>query len=74
MATFEGQPEGHLLNPKGTVHGGFLSEILDSALGNAVLSRPPGGVGRTSMQLSVHLVPYVFPYTAAHPGTSMVPP
>ncbi|MGH3309551.1 MAG: PaaI family thioesterase, partial [Streptomyces sp.] len=38
-AVFEGKTGEYLCNPMGTVHGGYLSTLLDSALGSAVLSR-----------------------------------
>ncbi len=40
----------------GTVHGGYLATLLDSALGSAVLTRLPAGTGYTTAQLNVHLV------------------
>ncbi|MFJ1707482.1 PaaI family thioesterase [Kitasatospora sp. NPDC088346] len=55
-ATFEGDPGEHLLNPMGTVHGGFLATLLDSALGSAVMTRLPAGSAYTTVQLGVHLV------------------
>ncbi|WP_371493974.1 PaaI family thioesterase [Kitasatospora sp. NBC_00374] len=55
-ATFEGDPGEHLLNPMGTVHGGFLATLLDSALGSAVMTRLPAGSTYTTVQLGVHLV------------------
>jgi uncharacterized protein (TIGR00369 family) len=40
-------------NPLGTVHGGVLSTLLDTATGCAVHSTLPAGVGYTSMDLNV---------------------
>ncbi|MER8186010.1 PaaI family thioesterase [Kitasatospora sp. NPDC094015] len=54
--TFEGDPGEHLLNPMGTVHGGFLATLLDSALGSAVMTRLPAGATYTTVQLGLHLV------------------
>ncbi|WP_432586841.1 PaaI family thioesterase [Streptomyces sp. HD1123-B1] len=59
-AVFEGEPGEHLLNPMGSVHGGFLATLLDSALGCAVLSTLPAGRLYTTAQLGVHLVRPVF--------------
>ncbi|MBL1099162.1 PaaI family thioesterase [Streptomyces coffeae] len=59
-AVFEGEPGEHLLNPMGTVHGGFLATLLDSALGSAVLTTLPAGRLYTTVQLGVHLVRPVF--------------
>jgi uncharacterized protein (TIGR00369 family) len=59
-AVFEGDPGEHLLNPMGTVHGGFLATLLDSALGSAVATALPSGRSYTTMQLNVHMVRPVF--------------
>lgn len=52
-ATFALQPAEHLYNPIGSVHGGVLATLLDSALGCAVHSTLPAGVGYTSVDLNV---------------------
>jgi uncharacterized protein (TIGR00369 family) len=59
-AVFEGEPGEHLFNPMGTVHGGFLATLLDSALGTAVMSTLPAGRAYTTVQLAVNLVRPVF--------------
>jgi uncharacterized protein (TIGR00369 family) len=64
-AVFEGEPGEHLFNPMGTVHGGFLATLLDSALGSAVMSTLPPGRAYTTVQLGVNLVRPVFGDTAA---------
>lgn len=56
LAVFEGEPGEHLFNPMGTVHGGFMATLLDSALGTAVLTALPAGRAYTTVQLGVHLV------------------
>jgi uncharacterized protein (TIGR00369 family) len=43
-----------LLNPHGTLHGGVIATVLDSAMGAALQSTLPPGVGFTTMQLNVH--------------------
>ncbi|MEU6341146.1 PaaI family thioesterase [Streptomyces sp. NPDC046977] len=55
-AVFEGDPGDHLINPMGTVHGGFLATLLDSALGSAVMTRLPAGSTYTTVQLGVHMI------------------
>ncbi|WP_395292465.1 PaaI family thioesterase [Kitasatospora hibisci] len=65
LAVFEGDPGDHLLNPMGTVHGGFLATLLDSALGSAVMSRLPTGTTYTTVQLGVHMIRPVLPDTPA---------
>ncbi|MGW1178061.1 PaaI family thioesterase [Kitasatospora sp. NPDC002543] len=59
-AVFQGEPGDHLQNPMNTVHGGYLATLLDSALGCAVMSRLPAGVGYTTTQLNVHMLRPVF--------------
>ncbi|WBP90697.1 PaaI family thioesterase [Kitasatospora cathayae] len=59
-AVFEGEVGDHLFNPMNTVHGGYLATLLDSALGCAVLSRLPAGVGYTTTQLNVHMLRPLF--------------
>jgi uncharacterized protein (TIGR00369 family) len=52
-AVFEGQPGEEHYNPIGVVHGGYAATILDSALGCAVHTTCPAGVGYTSQTLEV---------------------
>jgi uncharacterized protein (TIGR00369 family) len=55
-AVFEGEPGEEHYNPIGVVHGGYAATILDSALGCAVHSTLPAGVGYTTLALEVKLV------------------
>jgi uncharacterized protein (TIGR00369 family) len=50
---FEGRPNEDHYNPIGTVHGGYAATLLDSALGCAVHSTLPAGVGYTTVDLHV---------------------
>ncbi|WP_447587433.1 PaaI family thioesterase [Microbacterium lacticum] len=52
-AEFELQPEEWNYNPIGAVHGGMLSGLLDSALGCAVHTKLPAGMGYTSLDLTI---------------------
>ena len=52
-AVFIGEPGEEHYNPIGVVHGGYASTILDSALGCAVHTTLPPGVGYTSQTLEV---------------------
>ncbi|MGW1762449.1 PaaI family thioesterase [Streptomyces mirabilis] len=61
---FEGDPGEHLYNPMGTVHGGFMATLLDSALGSAVMSALPPGRAYTTIQLNVNLLRPVFANTS----------
>ena len=56
QAVFEGEPGEHLYNPMGTVHGGYMATLLDSALGTAVLTALPAGRAYTTVQLGVNMV------------------
>ncbi|MEU8300985.1 PaaI family thioesterase [Micromonospora sp. NPDC048909] len=51
--TVEMVPQEFHYNPLGTVHGGILSTLLDTAAGCAVHSTLPAGVGYTSLDLNV---------------------
>jgi len=53
---FEGDPGDFVLNPMGTVHGGYTATILDSALGCAVHTMMPAGVSYTTVELKVNYV------------------
>jgi uncharacterized protein (TIGR00369 family) len=52
-AVFVGEPGEEHYNPIGVVHGGYASTLLDSALGCAVHTTLPVGVGYTSQTLEV---------------------
>jgi uncharacterized protein (TIGR00369 family) len=52
-AVFTLEPGEHLYNPIGSVHGGVVATLLDSALGCAVHSKLPAEVGYTTVDLSV---------------------
>ncbi len=55
-AVFQGQPLLRFYNPLGTVHGGWIATMLDSALGCAVHTRMPVGMAYTTGELSVNYV------------------
>lgn len=52
-AVFTMRPEEWHYNPIGTVHGGVLAALADSALGCAVHSALPEGSGYTSLDLTI---------------------
>jgi uncharacterized protein (TIGR00369 family) len=62
-ALFRGVPGEQHLNPIGTVHGGFAATLLDSALGCAVHTTLPAGVGYSTLELAVNLVRGITPAT-----------
>ena len=54
--TFAMTPGDAHLNPLGTVHGGLLATMLDSAMGCAIQSVLPAGMSYTTVQLDVKYV------------------
>lgn len=52
-AEFEMQPEEWHYNPIGSVHGGMLAGLLDSALGCAVHTKLAAGTVYTSLDLNI---------------------
>ena len=66
LAVFEGVPSDRFRNPLGTVHGGWMSTLLDSAMGCAVHSTLKAGQGFTTVDLAVSFV------RAVHQGTGRI--
>jgi uncharacterized protein (TIGR00369 family) len=50
VAVFEGEPGAHLLNPMGSVHGGWALTLIDSVGGSAGYSLQPAGSGYTTIE------------------------
>lgn len=50
VAVFEGTPSLDLLNPMGTVHGGWALTLIDSACGCAAFTLLAAGVGYTTVE------------------------
>src|ERR1700733_14646077 len=50
FAAFEGEPGAHLLNPMGSVHGGWALTLIDSVGGCAGHSLLPAGSGYTTIE------------------------
>jgi uncharacterized protein (TIGR00369 family) len=48
--TFEGAPDARLLNPLGSVHGGWALTLIDSAAGCAVHTTLPAGAGYATLE------------------------
>jgi uncharacterized protein (TIGR00369 family) len=73
---FEAQPSARFYNPLGTVHGGWIATLLDSAMGCAVHSVLRAGQAYTTVDMSVSFVRPVFERTGklrcegkiVHPG------
>jgi len=58
---FEATPSQRFLNPLGTVHGGWISTLIDSAMGCAVHSTLKPGFGYTTVDMTVTFVRAVMP-------------
>lgn len=56
VAVFQGTPLPQHLNPLGTIHGGWVATLLDSALGCSVHTMMPVGRAYTTAELSVNYV------------------
>lgn len=50
------EPSDRLLNPAGTVHGGFAATLLDSCMGLAIQSTLEKGVSSTTLEFKISLV------------------
>src|SRR5215203_2660636 len=55
-AVFEMTPGRQHYNPIGTVHGGVALTLLDSAMGCAVHTTLPAGVGYTTLEVKTNFV------------------
>lgn len=60
FAAFAGEPSEALLNPMGTVHGGWALTMVDSAAGCAALSLQPPGSGFTTVETKVNFSRPIF--------------
>ena len=54
-------PGAELLNPAGTVHGGFTATLLDSCMGLAVWSTVEKGFGSTTLEFKISFVRPIMP-------------
>lgn len=61
--TFFFQPQEYHYNPIGSVHGGVISTLLDSASACAVHSMLPAGTGYTTLELKVNFVRAIYATT-----------
>jgi uncharacterized protein (TIGR00369 family) len=60
-ALFEGVPGPHLLNPLGSVHGGYALTLIDSACGCAVHTELDAGIGYTTVETKVNFTRAIDP-------------
>jgi uncharacterized protein (TIGR00369 family) len=56
LVVFTAVPEEQHYNPMGTVHGAFTTAILDSAMGLAVLTKLPAGIGQTTIEFKLNFL------------------
>jgi len=59
---FSAEPAEYHYNPLGTVHGGVVATLLDSAMGCAVQSLLPAGTGYTTLEIKAN---YLRPITSS---------
>jgi uncharacterized protein (TIGR00369 family) len=65
-------PTAELLNPEGTVHGGFAATLLDSCMGLAVRTMTGKGVGSTTLEFKIAFVRPITPETGPVRGEGTV--
>jgi uncharacterized protein (TIGR00369 family) len=63
FAAFEGDPGPHVLNPTGTVHGGWALTLIDSATGCAAHSLLPAGSLYTTIETKANFSRPITPDT-----------
>lgn len=59
------EPNGTLLNPAGTVHGGYSATLLDSCMGLAIQSTLEKGIGQTTLEFKISLIRPITPESGA---------
>ncbi|MDQ2745716.1 MAG: PaaI family thioesterase [Acidobacteriota bacterium] len=62
-AVFEGKPHPKFYNPLGTIHGGFICTLLDSAMACAIHATLDAGKGSTSVEIKVNFARPIFEKT-----------
>ncbi|KPP85182.1 MAG: hypothetical protein HLUCCO07_11220 [Rhodobacteraceae bacterium HLUCCO07] len=53
---FTGTPEFKVMNPIGTVHGGWYGTILDSCMACAIQTRVPKGSAYTTLEYKINII------------------
>lgn len=54
--TFVGAPKSDIVNPMGSVHGGFYGAMLDSCMACSVASLVPAGSSYTTLEYKVNII------------------
>ena len=65
-------PTAELLNPEGTVHGGFAATLLDSCMGLAVRTMTGAGMGSTTLEFKIAFLRPITPETELVRGEGTV--
>jgi len=60
---FEGTPTPEFLNPLGTVHGGWIATLIDSAMGCATHTKLKAGQIYTTIEMKLNYTRAVLPQT-----------
>ena len=63
FAAFEGTPSAAVLNPLGSVHGGWALALIDSAAGCALHTDLPAGTGYTTLETKANFTRAIRPDT-----------
>ena len=53
---FRGAPQFNVMNPTGTVHGGWYGTLLDSAMACAVMTKIPKGTMYTTLEYKINIL------------------
>ncbi|MFZ2988316.1 PaaI family thioesterase [Ideonella sp.] len=56
LMVFQGRPSAKFMNPLGTIHGGWIATLLDSAVACAIHTTLPAGVGYTTAELKISYI------------------
>lgn len=62
-AEFRGTPEFDVMNPIGSVHGGWYGALLDSAMGCAVMTKLQVGQAYTTLEYKINITRAIPPGT-----------
>lgn len=60
---FRGEPSQRFYNPMGTIHGGWLSTLLDTAMGCVVQTLLPAGKSYTTVEMKLNFVRPAFEHS-----------
>jgi uncharacterized protein (TIGR00369 family) len=55
------RPNDEVLNPEGTVHGGFAATLLDSCMGLAIRTMIDKGMGSTTLEFKITMLRPITP-------------